>query len=98
MREGSRVSAVAHLRHLHGQLQKFARVLTGATEITVQLQLVIAAVLSLLVPLTGRCDVLVGGKEAAHGPLTCVWQQNYHLMETTIETGEQKCRTVVCCR
>lgn len=88
-------SAVAHLWHLHGQLYKFSCVLAGATAVTVQLQLVIAAVLFLLVPLAGRLDVPVRGKTAAHSPLTRVRQQDHQLVETAMETGEKKCGAVI---
>lgn len=66
------LSAITHLRDLHGQLYKFSCVLTGAAAVTVQLQLVTAAILFLLVPLAGWLDVSVWGKTAAHSPLTSV--------------------------
>lgn len=91
-----RSSAVAHLWYLHGQLYEFSRLLTRATAVTVQLQLVVAAILLLLISLAGWLDVPVGGEAAAHGPLTRSRQEDHHLVETAVQTGENQSCAVIC--
>lgn len=91
-----RSSAVAHLWYLHGQLYEFSCFLTGATAVTVQLQLVVAAVLLLLISLAGRLDVPVRGEAAAHGPLTRARQEDHHLVETAVKAGENQSCAVIC--
>lgn len=88
-------SAVAHLWYLHGELDEFSRVLTGAAAVTVQLHLGAAAILFLLLSLCGQPDVSVRGETAAHGPLERSWEQDHKVVETAVQASEKKQCTVV---
>lgn len=91
-----RSSAIADLRYLHGQLQQLWCVPAGAADAAVQFQVAAATVPSPLIPLTGCLDVFVWGKTSAQCPFTCVWQHDYKIIETTIETGKQHSCAVIC--
>lgn len=88
-------SAVTHLWYLHGELDEFSRVLTGAAAITVQLHLGAAAILFLLLSLRGQPDMSVRGETVAHSPLERSWEQDHEVIEMAVQAGEKKQRTVV---
>lgn len=90
------LSAVAHLRYLHGKLHELARLPAGAAAVAVHIQLVAATVLLRLLTLRRPADVPVRGAAATHGPLARVWQQDHKLVEAAVKASEQQGGAVVC--